>query len=187
MATIQVTAKRVRGPGGGTFHPLRGTGTLTLGDGSATLEGVYDPPYSGWIAFLPTIATGVVVGVVASEVGAAAGPGWIIWYLLIREMRKKPLRCVLAPESVGEAVLDRERGLFAVRTRPVAGGVGLAEGWLGMRLVGAGPGDHDALGRILGDRLRLGPVQSTERVKVVVLCVLLAILAAMYVRIALMY
>jgi len=73
----------------------------TSDTGTPELSVRYDPPGSGWRALLLAIATGLVVSILAQAVGFCAGPGWLLWYILIVLMRRRPVILNLAQsESV---------------------------------------------------------------------------------------
>lgn len=65
-------------------------GVLSVSDdGTLRLSARYDPSGSGWLALLAAIVTGVVATLIAQATGTCAGPGWLLWYIVIVLMRRK--------------------------------------------------------------------------------------------------
>ena len=82
--------------------PLVNPGEFKISDkGTIELSARYDPPGSGWRALIVAIVTGILVTIVAQATGFCAGPGWLLWYILIILVRRKPATLTLAQsESV---------------------------------------------------------------------------------------
>ena len=77
--------------------PLVSPGEFTISDeGAPELSARYDPPGSGWRALLAAIATAIVITIAAQATGFCAGPGWLLWYILIVLVRRKPITLNLA-------------------------------------------------------------------------------------------
>lgn len=67
-------------------------GELRISDeGTVELSARYDPPGSGWRALVASLITLVVILVVAQATGGCAGPGWLLWYILIILIRRTPV------------------------------------------------------------------------------------------------
>ena len=77
--------------------PLVSPGEFTISDeGVPELSARYDPPGSGWRALVAAIATAIVITIAAQATGFCAGPGWLLWYILIVLVRRKPITLNLA-------------------------------------------------------------------------------------------
>ena len=89
-------------------------GDLRMSDeGAVELAARYDPPGSGWRALVAAIITGILVAIVAQATGACAGPGWLLWYIIIILMRRQPVTLNL--EKAETVVVDpttRRLGFF---------------------------------------------------------------------------
>lgn len=72
----------------------------------------YNPPGTIWLAILATIATGLVVAVIAQVVGFMAGPGLIIWYWIISAARRKQIEISLADSE--QIVCDDQKRNIAI-------------------------------------------------------------------------
>ena len=69
---------------------IRGPGTLSLISGKELILSAKDnPPGSGWLALLATIGTMIVGSALAKLFGCVIAPGWLIWYLIIRSVRRR--------------------------------------------------------------------------------------------------
>jgi hypothetical protein len=80
-------------------------GELKISDaGTVELSARYDPPGSGWRALVAAIITGILVTLVAQATGGCAGPGWLLWYILIILIRRQPLTLNL--ENSENVVVD---------------------------------------------------------------------------------
>jgi hypothetical protein len=49
----------------------------------------YDPPGSGWLALGAALITGILVTLIAQATGACAGPGWLLWFIVIALLRRR--------------------------------------------------------------------------------------------------
>jgi hypothetical protein len=89
-------------------------GEFTISDkGTVELSARYDPPGSGWRALIAAIATGIVITIAAQATGFCAGPGWLLWYVLIVQMRRRPATLTLAgAESVVMDAGNRRLGFL---------------------------------------------------------------------------
>jgi hypothetical protein len=65
-------------------------GELKTSDaGTIELSARYDPPGSGWRALVASLITLIVIVLAAQATGFCAGPGWLLWYILIVFMRRR--------------------------------------------------------------------------------------------------
>jgi len=70
--------------------PLVNPGEFKISDnGTIELSARYDPPGSGWRALVVAIVTGILVTIVAQATGFCAGPGWLLWCILIILIRRQ--------------------------------------------------------------------------------------------------
>lgn len=80
-------------------------GDLRISDnGTIELSARYDPPGSGWRALVAALITLVLIVLVAQATGGCAGPGWLLWYILIIFIRRQPVRLNL--EKAESVVID---------------------------------------------------------------------------------
>jgi len=94
-------------------------GILSLSDkGILQLSGRFDPPGSGWMALLATIITAIVFAFMALARGYTpgfyAGPGWLIWYLIIVLIRREKVSIPL--QNSESVVLDPSSRRMGFRT-----------------------------------------------------------------------
>jgi len=82
-------------------------------DGQLEMMGNYDPPGSIWLAILATIGTFIVVFAVAQMVGFMAGPGWLVWYYIIRAIRRQDVTLDMA--NAEDVLLDDQSKRMAFR------------------------------------------------------------------------
>ncbi len=87
--------------------------TLEVLPDQIVLSSRYDPPGSAWRALLVTVVTVVLVVLVARARGFAAGPGWLVWYWMIRSARRRSLRLKL--EHTDSVVIDESTRRIAFR------------------------------------------------------------------------
>jgi hypothetical protein len=94
--------------------PLVNPGEFKISDkGTVELSARYDPPGSGWRALIVAIVTGILVTILAQATGFCAGPGWLLWYILIILVRRKPATLTLAQaESVVVDAGNRRLGFL---------------------------------------------------------------------------
>ena len=115
---------------GGRGKALRLQQPIRLWRGSEEdlcLSGRYDPPGTFLLAFLLTIGTAVAVFALAQALGFMAGPGLLVWYLIIRHVRRRDL--VLHLEKAKKVVIDTraERLAFLVDRED-------ADAWIAFRV-----------------------------------------------------
>jgi hypothetical protein len=80
-------------------------GELKVSDaGTIELSARYDPPGSGWRALVAALITLILIVLVAQAIGGCAGPGWLLWYILIIFIRRQPVRLNL--EKSERVVID---------------------------------------------------------------------------------
>jgi len=98
---------------------LRDPGTFSIRqpthieDARVTVRADHDSPGSVGLAFLATLLSLPVFFLMLRVLGFAAAPGWLIWYLIIRKMRRKTMtiqlrnakRCVIDPSRSRMALL----------------------------------------------------------------------------------
>jgi hypothetical protein len=85
--------------------PLVSPGELKISDaGTIQLSARYDPPGSGWRALVAALITLILIVLVAQAIGGCAGPGWLLWYLLIIFVRRQPV--LLNLEKSERVVID---------------------------------------------------------------------------------
>jgi hypothetical protein len=85
--------------------PLVSPGEFKISDeGTIELSARYDPPGSGWRALVVALITGVVVTLLAQATGSCAGPGWLLWYIVIIFIRRQPVTLNL--ETSESVVVD---------------------------------------------------------------------------------
>ena len=85
--------------------PLVSPGELKISEGGIIkLSARYDPPGSGWRALLAALITFVLVVLFAQAIGGCAGPGWLLWYILIIFVRRQPV--LLNLEGAESVVID---------------------------------------------------------------------------------
>lgn len=84
-------------------------------EGYLDLIGNYDPPGTGWIAAGLSVVTFIIVFAVAQETGFAVGPGWLVWYFLIRAMRRESVTLDLGNADL--VMLDDEKHRMAFQVR----------------------------------------------------------------------
>lgn len=90
-------------------------GTLTMSDdGTLELAAKYDPPGSGWFALLAAIVTGILVTVIAQATGGCAGPGWLLWFIIIALMRRRTVNVNL--QNSDAVVVDSPNRRLAFHT-----------------------------------------------------------------------
>lgn len=85
--------------------PLVSPGEFKISDkGTVELSARYDPPGSGWRALVASLITLILVVLVAQATGACAGPGWLLWYIVITLVRRQPVNLNL--ENSESIVMD---------------------------------------------------------------------------------
>ena len=85
--------------------PLVSPGELKISaGGTIQLSARYDPPGSGWRALVAALISLVLIVLVAQAVGGCAGPGWLLWYILIIFVRRQPV--LLNLEESERVVID---------------------------------------------------------------------------------
>ena len=145
---------------------------------SPYLDVHYCPPSNGWLALLATVITAVVVQAVAQVTGFMVGPGLIIWYWIINQVRRQKI--VIDLSKAEQILADPERKEMGVFTN-VAG----KDTWIGVRC-----GEHfqpvfahlQASGSVA---LQSGKLITSQRGMLVVLICLLAFLAFIIIAITL--
>lgn len=82
--------------------------------GSLSLETRYDPRGSCGYAVLASAGTAVLVWLLAQVLGFMAGPGFLVWYWLIRRLRRQYVS--IAFDGGRSIVVDRETRRVALHT-----------------------------------------------------------------------
>ncbi len=90
---------------------LPGKSYVRLTDCDIVVDARYDPPGSVLYAFLATLAGGVVFFVMLQAFNFAAAPGWLVWYLIIRAIRRKSVSMSVAEAAF--VVVDRASSRIA--------------------------------------------------------------------------
>jgi len=85
---------------------------LVSENGTVKLQGRTYKPGSGWLALLATFGTFIVVVLVAQAIGFAAGPGYLIWYFIIRSKRKEDIELDLSQST--KIIADDTRHRIAI-------------------------------------------------------------------------
>jgi hypothetical protein len=99
--------------GKGPFTLLARPCVFQFGDGtSPKLKARYNPPGSGWIALGLTVVTQIAVVAIAQVTGGMIGPGFIIWYLIIRACRRKDISIDLA--GCEKIITDEKKRSFSI-------------------------------------------------------------------------
>jgi hypothetical protein len=83
-------------------------------EGKLEMLGKYDPPGSGWLAVGASIVTFIVVFAIAQFTGFMAGPGWLVWYYIIRATRREDVTMDLT--NAEDVLLDDNKKRMAIRT-----------------------------------------------------------------------
>lgn len=128
---------RIKGGSGGVIRLVRPP-RLVFGEGEVVLESKYDPPGNGWRALLVTVITVFVVYAIAKGTGAAAGPGIIVWFLIIRAVRRKENQWNL--REAKEIVIDKDRRRISLLLP-----FGDKDAWAGMKISSEDEGVFDEL------------------------------------------
>lgn len=149
-------------------------------DGQLEMIGHYDPPGSGWLAILASIGTFIVVFAVAQMIGFAAGPGWLVWYWIIRAIRREEVALDLS--NAEDVLLDDESKRMAIRV-----GFKNRSRWMAFAV----KEDYENLAplvrSIYGAQVREGKVEEPSKVMLfIVLGLVLAIVAALVTMIVVM-
>lgn len=93
--------------------PFVKRGTITAGDERLELSTRYDPPGSGWLALGAALITGILVTLVAQAIGSCAGPGWLLWFIGIALLRRRPVTLNL--REAESAIVDPANRRLAFR------------------------------------------------------------------------
>lgn len=89
---------------GGRAGPFVKQGTLAATGERLELTTKHDPPGSGWLAAVAALVTGVVVVLVAQQLGFCAGPGWLLWFIGIAMLRRRTV--TLNVHEADRAIID---------------------------------------------------------------------------------
>jgi SSS family solute:Na+ symporter len=98
-----------------TTLPLATDVTLSLlEDGSLIVKGKYDPPGTAIFAFLATIGSGAILAIMLSALGFAAAPGWLVWYFIIKFIRRREI--ILNVRDAETVLVDSDTSRIAIKT-----------------------------------------------------------------------
>jgi glycerol uptake facilitator-like aquaporin len=133
----------------------------------------YNPPGTIWLAIGATIATGIVVTVIAQVVGCMAGPGLIIWYWIISASRRKKVEISLA-DSEQVICDDKKRGIA------IFGLIENQKAWFSIKC----PNDYEKIVYLLTETNVISPerreLQTAQLAMIIVLLVLLVLVALVW-------
>ncbi|MFH1614507.1 MAG: zinc ribbon domain-containing protein [Planctomycetota bacterium] len=163
-----LSAKKYKG-GSGKAIKIAGQPSISYSTSSGfILKGRYDPPCTGWWAILATIITGIVITALAQAFGFMAGPGYIIWYYIIRSKRRRDINEKL--QNIKEVVFDNERKSLALFTQFQDKNV-----WLGFRVEKDYEKLVNAFSAVLKERCRAGKLKHADALAITILLIIVGL------------
>lgn len=163
-----LSAKKYKG-GSGKAIKIAGQPSISYSTSSGfILKGRYDPPGTGWWAILATVITGIVITALAQAFGFMAGPGYIIWYYIIRSKRRRDINEKL--QNIKEVVFDNERKSLALFTQFQDKNV-----WLGFRVEKDYEKLVNAFSAVLKERCRTGRLKHADALALTILLIIIGL------------
>ncbi|MGE0607151.1 MAG: hypothetical protein AB7O62_08675 [Pirellulales bacterium] len=164
--------------GGTFFGPYRVHGRNSVGlarnatisileDDRVVVDGKYDPPGTLLLAFLATILGLVFFVVMLRALGFAAAPGWLVWYIIILLIRRRPVTFNL---KTAEAIVTDSSASRVAFKAPLGG----RSRWFALQV-------RERFGDVLAtlktavppERLSEGPIARPSLVPIVLLLILI--------------